>query len=322
MLSFATLAMMAVLSTEADANAALSARTLTQPVVTQDLQANESIRLEDIEVTGRPLTTLIDTFVAEVAAPAGRRNLARWDEPICVAVVNLQDAPAQYIADRVYAVGADLGLCRGGRDCQPNVVIVASDEPDTLAQTMTARVPRSFRPGGSGMDRGNGALEAFKQSDDAVRWWTVSMPVDSMTGQRASRIPGECSGNCSVAGQFAPNIFMLASRVTTQIVDEIVKTVVILDIDKVAEVSSQQLVDYISMVVFAQIDPRADTSTYSSILNVFDTPYDATGLTQWDRAYLEGLYQAQRAQRGPAAARDEIANSIRRAHTRLSSVEE
>ncbi|WP_428148970.1 hypothetical protein [Brevundimonas sp.] len=318
MLTLAALAVMATLSIEGDANA--SNRPLQ--VAPQAAHMGEPVRLEDIEVTGRPLTTLIDTFVAEVAAPAGRRNLARWDREVCVGVVNLQDAPARYITNRVYAVAEDIGLRRGAPGCQPNVVIVASAEPDDLARTVTAELPRAFRPGGPGMDRGGAALERFRRSDDAVRWWTVSMPIDSMTGQRAVRIPGECSGNCSVTGQFAPNIYMLASRVTTQIVDEIVKTVVILDIDKVASVTSQQLVDYVSMIVFAQVDPEADTSAYASVLNVFEAPDAAAGLTQWDRAYLEGLYQAQRTQRGPGAARDEIAASIHRAHTRLSSIEE
>lgn len=318
MLTLAALAVMATLSIEGDANASLR----PIQVAPQVAQTGEPVRLEDIEVTGRPLTSLIDNFVAEVAAPAGRRNLARWDHQICVAVLNLREAPARYVADRVYSVAEDIGLKPGQPGCQPNVVIVASGEPDALAQAVTAELPRAFRPGGPGMDRGGAALERFRRSDDAVRWWTVSMPIDSMTGQRAVRIPGECSGNCSVIGQFAPNIYMLASRVTTQIVDEIVKTVVILDIDQVASVTPQQLADYVSMIVFAQVDPEADTSAYASVLNVFEAPDAAAGLTQWDRAYLEGLYQAQRTQRGPGAARDEIAASIHRAHTRLSSVEE
>ena len=76
------------------------------------------------------------------------------------------------------------------------------------------------------------------------------------------------------------------------------------------------------MVVFAQINPDADTSAYASVLNVFDAPETAEGLTQWDLAYLEGLYQAQRTLRSTRAANREIASSIHRANVRLNEVEQ
>lgn len=319
MSSLAAFVVLAALSTGGNGH---SATMVTQEVATQQAESSDPIRLENVEVTGRPLSTLIDSFVAEVAAPAGRRNLARWNTPICISVLNLQETPARFISDSLDTVRRDLGLRRAGRDCQPNVVIIASAEPDALAETVTDRLPRSFRPGGPGMDRGGAALEAFKSSDAAVRWWTVSTPVDSLTGRQAVRIAGQCSGNCASIGDFAPGIAMPASRITTPIVDEIIKTVVIVDIDRVADVTSRQLVDYLAMVVFAQIDPLADTSAYASVLNVFDAPDVADGLTQWDRAYIQGLYQAHRAQLGAGAARDEIATSIRRAHSRLTLAEE
>jgi hypothetical protein len=76
------------------------------------------------------------------------------------------------------------------------------------------------------------------------------------------------------------------------------------------------------MVTFAQIDPEADTSGYASILNVFDQPEAATSLTDWDKAYLDGLYAAQRTQKGVRAGRSEIVSSIHRAHENLQAQED
>lgn len=319
MLTLAALAMMAALSTEADANVS------NRPFQTapQAAQTGEPVRLEDIVVTGQPLQSMIDTFVAEVAAPAPRRGLARWDRRVCVGVSNLREDVGQYLVDRVSTVAQDLGLETGRSGCRPNVIIVASGDSDSDAELLTEARPRTFRLGGGGMDRGREALAEFTQSDAPVRWWTVSAPVDSETGIRSGRLPGECGGHCEHSDEYAPKIpTAFASRLTTQIVDQIELTVVILDVDQVAAISAQQLADYVSMVVFAQINPEADTSAYASILNVFEDPQTADSLTQWDRAYLDGLYQAQRTLRGPGAARDEIAASIHRAHTRLSSVEQ
>lgn len=318
MLTLAALAVMATLSLEGDANASIR----PVQVAPQVAQTGEPVRLEDIEVTGRPLDTMILNFVDEVAAPARNRGLARWDNRVCVGVANLRNDVGQYIVDRVQTVAQDLGLETGRPGCQPNVMIVAAADADAATEALTQRRQR-FMMGGSGMDRGETALEQFQTSDEPVRWWTVSMPVDSDTGLRAVRLPGDCRLECDKPITYAPIVSTrFASRLTTQIVNEIIQTVVVVDVDQVANVSTHQLADYVSMVVFAQIDPEADTSAYASVLNVFDAPETAEGLTQWDLAYLEGLYQAQRTLRSTQAANREIASSIHRAHSRLNSAEE
>src|SRR5690606_30477746 len=233
----------------------------------------EAVDLGEVEITGRPLDDMIRSFVNEVAEPNRRRGLARWDDRICIGVANLRAPAAQYIIDRVSTIADGLGVVPGEPGCRPNVIIIASDDADGLARTLVEERRRAFRMGGSGMDRGRAALEAFVASDQPVRRWQMSMPTDSETGGRASKIPGGCSGACSSPGDFAPTISIFAaSRLTTQIVDYIFRTIVILDIDQVTQVSGQQLADYVAMVTLAQIDPEADTSGYASVLNVFADP--------------------------------------------------
>lgn len=283
----------------------------------------EAVDLGDVTVTGRPLESLIRDFVNEVAAPNRNRGIARWNRTLCVGVANLRREPAQYIVDRVSTVAEDLGIEPGEPGCTPNVIVVASDDPDTLAAQLVGERQRAFRMGGTGMDRGGVALNAFVESDAPVRWWQVSMPTDSETGARAVRIPGECRDPCETALDYAPIISTFAaSRLTSQIVDYIFRTIVILDVDQVSRVSGQQLADYVAMVTLAQIDPEADTSRYASILNVFDDPDAAAGLTDWDQAYLTGLYDAERTRKNLRAGKTEIAASIHRAHEEIRSEEE
>lgn len=275
-------------------------------------------RLEDIEVIGRPLEQMIRGFVKEVAAPNRGRNLARWDGGVCVGAANLKAEAAQYIVDRVSTVAEDLGLTPGRPGCTPNILVVASDQPSALAAAMVAERPRAFIVGGSGMDQGRSALRAFQTADKPVRWWAVSVPVDADSGATATRIPGECRNDCSSVMDMAPVVNLTsASRLSTQIVDNLNRVIVIVDVNQAGQVSAQQLADYVAMVSLAQIDPEADTSTYSSILNVFAYPQDAATLTDWDIAYLRGLYNAERNQRIAGANRLEVSNSIRRAHTEL-----
>lgn len=290
----------------------------TQPVL--PVQEDEAVRLEDVQVTGRRLDALIESFVSEVAAPNRGRGIARWDRSVCVGAVNLRREVAQYLVDRVSTVAEDQGLDAGDPGCTPNLLIVATADGDAFARELVEKRRRALRMGGSGMDRGGAALRDFQDTSRPVRWWQVSMPTDSETGQRAIRIPGECANACSGPMDYAPVINVAsASRLTTQIVDNIFRAIIVVDLSKTGDVNSAQLADYIAMVSLAQIDPTADTSAYASILNVFSDPNSAASLTEWDKAYLEGLYDAQRTHKNIRAGTTEIEASIRRAHSRLAA---
>ena len=301
----------------------------TAPVQVQDpdvastppMRQEEPVTLEDVTVTGRSLDRLIRDFVAEVAEPNRHRGLARWSDRVCVGVANLEMETAQYLADRISTVAADVGLNAGAPGCTPNILVVATDDAGQLAQTLVGERGRAFRMGGAGMDRGGDPLEDFIETDRPVRWWQMSMPVNTRTGERAIRLPGDCFGDCTGPGStmhYAPQTAVFAaSRLRTEVVDELIRTVVIVDVDQVSHLSVLQLADYIVMVSLAQIDPKADTSAYASILNVFDNPDVAGSLMNWDRAYLEGLYSAERNAANHRANRSEIVASIRDAHGRL-----
>ncbi|WP_313011451.1 hypothetical protein [Brevundimonas sp.] len=283
-------------------------------------EVQEPVRLEDIDVVGKSPDRLIRDFANEVAAPNPGRGIARWDNAVCIGAANLQHEAAQYIVDRVSTVAEDLGLSPGLPGCRPNVLIIATNEPSALATELVRTRLRAFRTGGSGMDRGAAALRAFQSSEHPVRWWQQAMPIDSSTGQRAVRIPGECSDDCSDAFDYAPIIpVFAASRLSSQIVDNIFRTVILIDTRQTSGLSAQQLADYIAMITFAQIDPQADASPYASILNLFDTPETTMGLTSWDNAYLKGLYKAQRTRQNTRAGNGEIIASIQRTRQHIRS---
>lgn len=296
----------------------------TPPVAAQG--AGDPITLEGIDVVGRPLDELIRGFVNEVAEPNNGRNLARWDSRICVGVMNLQRETAEFIADRVSTVAEDIGLDVGQDGCAPNVMIVATGDGAEMARTLAREQRQGLRLGGAGMDRGGAAFQDFQTSDRAVRWWQVSMPIDTASNSRAIRLPGDCVGICggpgSVSG-FAPQIDVFAaSRLNTQIVDNIFRTVVIVDVDDIGGLSALQLADYIAMVTFAQVDPDADVTSYASILNVFSDPGSASSLTNWDLAYLQGLYASERNSTNVRANRAEVVSSIADARARLRAGED
>ncbi|WP_439471212.1 hypothetical protein [Brevundimonas sp.] len=306
----------------------LAAALLATAQVPPSAQDPAPTQLEDVVVSGRELDQLISRFVDQVAAPNRGRGLARWNQRICVGVANLRPEVAQYLVDRISTVAEDVGLEPGAPGCRPNILVVATADDEAAAREMVEDSTRVFRMGGTGMDRGRLALAGFQQTNRPVRWWQVSMPVDSQTGARAVRLPGDCEMPACAQAEFnfaayAPVISISsASRLNTEIVDNLIHTIVIVDVDEVSGLSALQLADYIAMVSLAQIDPDADTGTYASILNVFEEPETVDTLTGWDRAYLQGLYQSEQDDRIRSSARRQLELSIRRAHARAGQATE
>ncbi|WP_056621510.1 MULTISPECIES: hypothetical protein [unclassified Brevundimonas] len=255
-----------------------------------------AVRLEDVVVDARRLEDAAREFVDEVANPVGRRGLARWHRGVCVGVANLRPELAQQLIDRVSDVARGIGLTSHEPPCHPSILIMATSDADAFTERFIAMRPALFQPGGSGMNQGPAALERFRSSDQVVRWWSVSQPTDSDTGVSAVRMPGQCNLNCIGAGsavQYAPNTAVRGTaRLSSQYRQDLKRTFVIVDVDRLGGVTLTQLADYIAMVALAQIDPDADTSRFETVLNLFDDPAGVQGLSGWDQAYLEGLYGA------------------------------
>ena len=252
----------------------------TAPPVTQQ---GESTDLGEIVVSGTARDTA-SRFVENIGAAPASRQLARWPQSVCISVANLSAEPAQFLIDRVSRLAEDLGLRAGEPGCTANVVIIATVDAPTVARGLVEQNPSAFRPGGSGMTLTKAALERFMTAERPVRWWHVSIPTDSETGQRAVRLPGEDAPAVNVSR---------ASRLRSDIRDDLNKVIVIIDVDRIGAATFTQLADYVAMVAMAQIDASASTAGLPTVLNLFNEPQTTPGLSDWDLAYLTALYKAE-----------------------------
>lgn len=280
--------------------------TQTPPADTegQDLPATT---LEDVVVSGQTLRERAETFVDEVAQPVRRRGLARWDRPACFGVVNFRGDAARQIADRMVARADELGLPAGELDCEPNVFIIGAVDAPAVASVWAARHPGLFRPNVSGTVARPSALETFVSSDAAVRWWHVSIPM------HFDIVLGTSQPAVALPGRDAPVLRIYAkSQHASRIRDDLVKVMVLVDVEKLGPVTTEQLCDYLLMVAYAQIDPEGDTAGYETILNLFEDP-SVPGLTLWDRSYLTALYEYDPTRRaGIGAQGDRLAGEVGR----------
>lgn len=252
----------------------------------QQPEATPATELGEIEVTGRRLKEEVQSFISEVAAPPRGRQLARWDRSICVGVSNLDARYAQFMIDRIAQRALEIGIDVEEPGCKPDIMIVVAADAPALARALVRDDPQGFRPARGSTDRGSAALDRFQSTDAPVRWWHVSLPVSVDTGDIAVHLDGEEPPTIAVRD---------ASRLRSNIRDDLARVVVIVDVTKVGTIGFGALSDYVAMIALAQVEPDADTSPYDTVLNLFADGSDrSAGLTQWDKDYLKSLYTARR----------------------------
>lgn len=262
----------------------------------------------------------VRNFVGAMTIPGRRAALPRWGRDICPGVAGMAGAQAQAINDRVARIALDLGLPVGASGCNANIVVVFTRNSDEVAATYTQNNGLvSTRTGGT-----RETVRAFAETPRAVRWWHVSttstdgfeVERDSGAGINTSRADNPAETDESAGGgdgatartpgpQASDEVangtrVRGASRLRANVELNLARVLIIVDADRVNGVRLGALADYIAMVSLAQINPDVDVTAAPSILNLFS---QASGpkpdrITQWDVAYLAGLY------RSPADARD------------------
>ena len=267
---------------------------------------------DEVVVTGRRVEEAVQAFVSGLSAPSnGEDQLTRWNHRVCPGVVGLRAQQAQAVADRVAIRALEVGLEVDGPGCTANVLILVTSDATSVAR-MLANENRALMGyyGGDANTRGRAALDDFVQTSRPVRWWHVSQTHTS---------DGMSIGSSGNAGE--PAMVTLpsdaASHINRGTQQFLARAVVIVDAQRVGAVPVGLLGDYVAMVALAQLDPDGQTAEFPTILNLFADRAAgrtaATGLTDWDRAYLAGLYS------GPPDQRRRLATERHRAaHARPS----
>lgn len=245
---------------------------------------------DDIVVVGERLQEMVRTFVGEVAvAPSAERQMARWDRRICPLVAGLPARQMQYVADRIAQRAHQVDIDTDGPGCRANILIFVTPDANRLATGIVDeyRTLVGYYSTNGLSTLGRGPLEDFTDSTAPVRWWHVNQTV-SADGLEL----GGDNGTQVNRGGPPPSRLRRPTR------QDFLRVLIIVDARQAEGVQLQALADYLAMVSLAQLDPKGQTVGTPTILNLFADRDAArpvpTGMTQWDEAYLDGLYRARR----------------------------
>ena len=275
--------------------------------------AQEAPPEADIVVTADRLQEVVRSFVGDISAtPNSEDRLARWDRRICPGLIGIRDrAQAQYMVDRISQRAFEVGLEAGEPGCQANVLIFVTQNSGELARVIADqyRVYVGYNAHEGAVTQGHEALTRFVESDQPVRWWHVSQTV-SANGQ----VLGESQTQMSRSGGFRGAQVVRQSdsgRLRGSTRQDFNRVIIIVDANRAAGKQFSALADYVAMAALAQLEPGADTSRYATVLNLFAPDNATSAMTEWDIAYLHGLYDAPRAARNARQQEGAISRTMR-----------
>lgn len=280
------------------------------------LAAAQEPTAPDIVVVGERLEEVSRSFAAEIGAPSMREDqLARWDQEVCVGASGLAPEQSRVVIDQISARAGEVGLRLGEPNCRANVMVIFTADSDTVAQTLVSerRDLMGYYTHDGVSTGGRAGLEAFANTPRAVRWWQVARNVTvdgrvldnpnttpAASGEEAARAAQAMASGQTPSGIGALNgaqgVRSRGSRLYRETRQDLNYIVIIVDTQRIAEFPTSAVLDYVAMVALAQVNPSAEPNMVSSILNLFTAPVDDTpmGMTDWDLAYLRGLYRAAR----------------------------
>lgn len=252
----------------------------------QASSADQSPAESDILVTASRRRA-VERYVDRVTTEEPRRQIARWNVPLCVKYEDVSAPVAAFVQARIARAARTVGLGVARKGCSENVLIKLSDQADQLARAWVRLTPRRV---GSASDEGlpSRRLVDAIEAPRVVRWMTLTETInrdgvrfDDTTAKPANRL-------------------VSASLIRSSTREVVRSKIVLIDSIRLKEVTLRQLADHIAFVVLASPDIAADFAGQNSIMALFSGSERPAEMTPQDVRFLEALYRTP-PDRPPAA---------------------
>ena len=275
---------------------ALGFASFAVPSLAQEAQAESSIDPDKvIIITPQNEREVVEEMGKAIVRPSRvGKPVARFDSPLCVKVSGMPDEMAELVAGRIRDnARAIRGMKIADEGCDPNAFVGVLNDVNETVDKLREDEPWLFE-----------GLLSFQvdriyKGSKAARAWHV-FDVRNLDG---SIIPGKqrgASDGKSIAS--AVNRVEKSSRIS-QLRTNLTGGVVLIETAALEGKTFRQLADYATIRLLASVSDEIDVNEYTlpTILTLFGSDsdlYKPEGLTEFDQAYLQALYEL------PANSRD------------------
>lgn len=218
-------------------------------------------------------------YLDRVARPEPGRQLARWNVPLCIAYDGLDASVARFIQARIAETAGKVGLAMARGRCPTAVIVKLSDRADALTRELMRTNPPRLGSGTNRMPISKRTIDAL-EAPRTVRWLTASATVT------ADGVDIEASANRVWS----------ASLIRSPTREDLHSKIILVDALRLADVTLNQLADYLAFVTLASPDIAAEFAGTDSIMALFAGAGFAGSntaparMTRQDTAFVEALY--------------------------------
>ena len=254
-------------------------------IANPDAQTDGTIVVEGERITREEMKSDARAMIRQLAVTPWADQYARWNTAICPKLIGITHAEAaRVVSAKIRAVAAEAGVEVAPEGCRSNIVIAFTGDAKTLFRQVAARRNQMFdfiMPQ---------EAEALRKSDLPVRWWyglqTGGTQGHFLAGAQLS------PGGIGVPIDGGPTIALYngGSLVYPPVQASVINAAIIVDVKLAEGTRLDALAAYIAMVALAPSRMPPRPLPVLSIANLFQGGARQTDLTDWDRAYLEALY--------------------------------
>lgn len=239
--------------------------------------------------SGPELQRQVDQFVTAEVFQLPGEPIMRWDTPVCPFVQGLPVQFNDFVQGRIAQLAASAHVAVAGKECEPNLYVFATPNPDRLVAMLLQQKPRMFASrsgmgGGANFVHSQRPVRVWYDTESHCRHVTASLPLSPKGPGPGSRIDDMSDNICSDAD----------TRLSYAATNSISFAYVVVDMNRVKEITTRQLADYVAMIGLAHLRPDADAGAAPTILRLFQDPkHPLPGASAWDQALLHSLYTTE-----------------------------
>ena len=222
-------------------------------------------------------------------------SMPRFFQPLCLEVAGLAEDQGRFVTERILATSRAVGLGGPQAGCRANAVVIVVDDPGRMYKRLVSKrldlvgvLP--FR------DVHTRRIENELRAGQPVVWWSVLGTANAQ---------GVTFNDLGLAVSQNP----AASRTSAATYRPKVLTVVMYDARKLGGATLEQIADHAALHILGMPRRQIDFSNVDlpSMLSLFaEGPQTAPRLlTDFDRAYLKGLYGL-----GPGAFQSRVPRAV------------
>jgi len=271
------------------------------------VHASAETPTESVTVTANKLREIFHKFTNTFATPTKLGGkIARWERRICPAVTGENPHVAAFISQRVKYIALAAGApFDAAPSCTPNIEIVFTTTPQALMDNV-----RQHEVYYLGFAETNAQRDKLAMVTRPIQAWYATESIDAV-GRR--RLDNDDWSLQNINGDivFVPPVYAsTGGRIDNGIRSGFNHILIVIDSTKLAGQKIVPLADYISMLALTQLSSLdACQQLQPSIVNMqaADCDHGTDGLTEFDLAYLQGLYHMS-ADRALMFQRNDIAD--------------